>query len=297
MALGYVDGSGATGDYATDKVTVGGATLSKSQIAIGYKSTVDVAVLGIGYAGLEAQTDIGLPTYDNLPLLLKKQGFIQSPAYSLWLNSMEGTGGNLLFGGVDTEKYHGSLVKLPLQSSSPGDPILEFYVKLTGVGLTKLGKTPVKLAGGATASVALLDSGTLLTYLPSKLAKSIIANVGAVYYSDYGAAYIDCAKSASLTTVDFNFNGITIKIPLGELILPNSPDDDDDQCLFGISVGDANTGVILGDTFLSSVYLVYDLANYQVYMAKTKFDATKSHIIPIKSGKNGVPQKTGSPST
>jgi Eukaryotic aspartyl protease len=293
MSISYEGQDGATGDYATDVMTIAGAAVTTMQLAIAYKSTVTDSVLGVGYPSIEAQADDGT-AYDNLPQLLYKQGKIASAAYSLWLNSFEGTNGQLLFGGVDTEKFYGNLVKFPLQpSSSSATTVTEFFIKMAGVGLTKNGKSAVTLTGGAAGANILLDSGTLLTYLESSLAKAIFTQVGATYDSSEGVAYIPCTSQTSLTTIDFKFAGLTISVPMSQMVISNPPDSDDDQCLFGVAIGNDPTSYILGDTFLSTAYIVYDLTNYQVYMAKTDFNATKSNIVPIAAGTAGVPTHTG----
>ena len=61
-----------------------------------------------------------------------KDGMIQSNAYSLWLNDLDANTGNILFGGIDTEKYMGSLQTLPIQND--GAPYFsEFIITLTGL--------------------------------------------------------------------------------------------------------------------------------------------------------------------
>lgn len=60
----------------------------------------------------------------------------------------------------------------------------------------------------------------------------------------------------------------------------------------GVSDSQGSTSV-LGDTFLRSSYVVYDLANNQISLANTNFNATKSNIMEIASGAGGVPSATG----
>ena len=50
---------------------------------------------------------------------------------------------------------------------------------------------------------------------------------------------------------------------------------------------------MLGDTFLRSAYVVYDLSNNQISLAQTDFNATKSNVMEIQSGTSGVPDATG----
>jgi hypothetical protein len=57
----------------------------------------------------------------------------------------------------------------------------------------------------------------------------------------------------------------------------------------GISDAAGSTAV-LGDTFLRSAYVVYDLQNNQISLAQTDFNATGSNVVEITAG--GVPGAT-----
>jgi hypothetical protein len=56
----------------------------------------------------------------------------------------------------------------------------------------------------------------------------------------------------------------------------------------GISAAGDSTSV-LGDTFLRSAYVVYDLSNNQISLAQTDFNSTTSSVKDIASGAGGVP--------
>jgi hypothetical protein len=56
--------------------------------------------------------------------------------------------------------------------------------------------------------------------------------------------------------------------------------------MFGIAPTGAGTSV-LGDTFLRSAYVVYDLDNNEISLAQSAFNATTSNVIEITSA--GVP--------
>jgi len=49
---------------------------------------------------------------------------------------------------------------------------------------------------------------------------------------------------------------------------------------------------VLGDTFLRSAYVVYDLENNRISLAPTVFNATASNVKEIASGPDGVPGAT-----
>jgi hypothetical protein len=94
---------------------------------------------------------------------------IQSSAYSLWLDDLEANTGSILFGGIDTQKFHGTLSTLPIQQEF--STFAEFLITLSGVSLTQNGQTQTLSQNLPTA--VLLDSGSSLTYLPNDLTQAI----------------------------------------------------------------------------------------------------------------------------
>ncbi|KAH8600857.1 aspartic peptidase domain-containing protein [Bisporella sp. PMI_857] len=289
----YVDGSGASGDYVTDAFSIGTTSLSSLQFGVGYESTSIEGVLGIGYAINEVQVGrAGKSPYDNLPAKLVSEGLIQSNAYSLWLNDLDASTGNILFGGVDTAKYVGSLRTLPVQK---GDRSVfgEFFITLTGLALD--GTT---IAQNLKQAV-LLDSGSSLTYLPDTIAEATYQMVDAQYFEEEGVAFVPCTLASSNATLDFTFSEPTIQVPMNELVITVTATtgrqltftDGTAACLFGIAPA-GSMAAVLGDTFIRSSYLVYDLANNEISIAQTKFNSTASNIIEIGTGADSVPDAT-----
>lgn len=288
----YADGTGASGDYASDTFTIGGATVKNLQFGIGYQSASNEGVLGIGYPANEAQVRrLGKSQYNNLPALMVADGLIASNAYSLWLNDLDASTGQILFGGVDTEQFHGELATLPIQ------PFSGQYTQLS-ITLTQVSYGGTTIASNQHVA-ALLDSGTSLTYLPNSMASAIYQAVGAQYDSQSGWAYVRCSLAQNSTTIDYTFSSPTISVDMSELIFPiadaqGNPitfDDGSQACVFGIVPAGTGT-VILGDTFLRSAYVVYDLANNEISIAQTNFNATKSNVVEIGTGSNAVPSAT-----
>jgi hypothetical protein len=262
--------------------------LTQLQFGIGYTSSSAQAILGIGYELNEAQVGPSGKVYNNLPAQLVAENKIQSNAYSLWLNDLDASTGSILFGGVDTDQYSGSLETLPVQTV--GGEYAEFLITLTEVAL---GSTVI---ASNQALAVLLDSGTSLTYLPDTMAEAIYQVVGAQYDSAQGAAYVPCSLSSNSTTLDFTFSSPTISVTMDELVIPFSTGsggsvtfpDGTPACLFGIGLAGSGSSV-LGDTFLRSAYVVYDLSNNEISIAQTKFNATSSNVVEIGTGAATVP--------
>ncbi|KAJ4419041.1 hypothetical protein N0V82_005164 [Gnomoniopsis sp. IMI 355080] len=290
--ISYVDGSASSGDYVTDTMKLGGTTISDLQFGIGYKSSSAQGILGIGYTANEVQVGrAGLSPYNNLPAKMAADGTIQSNAYSLWLNDLDANTGSILFGGVDTEQFEGELKTLPIQAE--GAIYAEFLITLTGL---TMGTTEI---ASNEALPVLLDSGSSLTYLPDAMVETIYKAVSAQYDSADGAAYIPCSAANSDDTMRFNFTEPVISVAMNELVLDlvtasgKRPtfSDGTEACLFGIAPAGTGTHV-LGDTFLRSAYVVYDLANNEISLAQTTFNSTTHNVLEIGTGTNAVPSAT-----
>lgn len=288
--ISYVDGSGAVGSYVSDTLGFAGVTLNNFQFGVGKQSSSTMGVLGIGYAAIEVQVNrAGGNAYPNLPLALRDAGHINSAAYSLWLNDLEASTGSVLFGGVNSGKYQGSLVTVPVLGDR--GVFFELAVALSGVQFG--GKN---MAGNNELPIAVvLDSGTSLIYLPDDIVSNIYNSVNVVL--DQGTAYGYCEDANSNKQLSFTFSGKTINIPMNELYIPvgsNSQgqpatfSNGKQACIFGVAPSGGSTP-LLGDTFLRSAYVVYDLQNNEISLAQTNFNSTTDHIQEIVNGTTPVP--------
>jgi hypothetical protein len=268
-----------------------GATLKNLQFGVGYNTTAD-GILGIGYQVNEVQVGrLKQAAYANVPVALVQQGIIPSAAYSLWLNDLSASTGAILFGGVDTARFSGVLATLPVQKFNGVNSA--FLITLTGLSLAG-----TSIATNQ-AQAVLLDSGSSLTYLPNAMTSAIYDSVGAQYDSTQGAAFVPCTLRSNTSTLDFTFTAPTIKVPMDELVLdiasttghPVTFANGVPACLFGIAPAGTGTPV-LGDTFLRSAYVVYDLQNNQISIAQTRFNATGSSVLEIGTGTSPVPGAT-----
>ncbi|QDS76912.1 hypothetical protein FKW77_004224 [Venturia effusa] len=283
FAIRYADGSYAIGDYGKDTLDLGGTTLTGLQFGIGYNSTSSQGILGVGYESNEASISTTGKTYANVPRLLVSQGKIATAAYSLWLNDLDANTGSILFGGVDSDKYQGTLSTLPIIKESGN--YQEFVIGLSSLSVASqsvFSNDPIPV---------LLDSGSSLTYLPTEYAQAIFQVLGARYDSQSGAAVVSCNLASSSSTVDFTFSGVTISVPMNELVIIDGYRRGQPVCILGISDAEGSTSV-LGDTFLRSAYVVYDLANNQISLASTNFNSTSTNVQEISSGSSGIPGAT-----
>ncbi|CDM37633.1 hypothetical protein DTO013E5_7594 [Penicillium roqueforti] len=288
----YADGSGAAGDYVTDTLTIGGTTIKDFQFGLGFTSGSSEGVLGIGYTTNEVQVGRnGDSAYANLPKAMVSKGVIQSNAYSLWLNDLDASTGSILFGGVNTKKYHGTLQTVPVQKVN--GQYSEFIIALTGLSLTNSSGKNTYSSSALPAGV-LLDSGSSLTYLPDALVQDIYNDLSVSYESDSGIGYVECSMADKNITLGYTFSSPTISVEIKEMIIDVGDlyfRNGKRACVFGIVPAGTSTAV-LGDTFLRSAYVVYDLANNEISLANTNFNTTENDVLEIGTGTDSVPGAT-----
>ena len=297
----YADGTGAQGDYVTDTFNMGGATIQNQQFGVGYNSSSSEGVMGIGYPNLEAivqspDAPNGAQSYANVPQAMVQQGLINSQAYSLWLDDLNSLTGSILFGGVDTAKYQGSLVTMDIVGEGPRNQTLEMVVTLDGIWVNVNGKNQTALTQSTSV---LLDSGSTLSYIPNDAATTIMQAVGAKYVASQQLAFCSCSLANSSDTIGFSFaNGQkVITADMTDLVLQGGISESLD-CTFGIApqtqAGGDGASYTLGDTFIRNAYVVYDITNNQISLAQTDRSATDSNVMEIQNGTSGVPDVTGS---
>ncbi|UZP41313.1 hypothetical protein NXS19_009129 [Fusarium pseudograminearum] len=183
--ISYADGSGASGDYVTDAFRMGEVSIKDLQFGIGYITSDNEGVIGIGYTSNEAVVDQPDPEfYKNMPARLASDGVIASNAYSLYLDDLESATGKILFGGVDEQHFIGDLVTVPIMKIN--DEYSEFYVKLQSIN------SGSEIVGEDLDLGVVLDSGSTLTYLPASVTDSIYQLVGADYEEGQTTAYVPC---------------------------------------------------------------------------------------------------------
>lgn len=249
-------------------------------------------VLGIGYPINEALVlQHGHAPYANLPRAMVDRGLINTMAYSLWLNDLDASTGSILFGGVNTGKFHGELHTLPVIPQN--GTYSHFEIALTRFAVTSSGQTKAYNSDSFPAA-ALLDSGSSLTYLPDPVVEELYTDFEVTYIPSSGVGVVPCALAREDIHMNFTFSEPTISVPMDEMVLDvgaGTFEDGTPACVLGISpAGDGS--IVLGDTFLRSAYVVYDLENNEISLAQTRFNSSDDNILEITKGPSGVPKAT-----
>ncbi|KAL7274623.1 hypothetical protein RUND412_002455, partial [Rhizina undulata] len=298
--ISYVDGEYARGDYGKDTFHLGDVNVTGLQFGIGLDSTSTEGIMGIGFNSNEVQVQrLGKDPYPNLVDLMVEQNLIRSRAYSLWLNDLEASKGEILFGGVDTAKFRGNLTTLPIDLETGETQATDFMITLTSVSLTNdVGKS-LTITNDNFAVPALLDTGSSYTYLPTDLATELANQVGAQMSARIGVPIVPCEIRNYNGTINYGFSGAIINVPLNELAVdaytddgsPATYNDGTPLCYFGI-LDAGNDSNVLGDTFLRSAYVVYDLDNQEISIGNTLYNVTESNVVEIGTGSDAVPDAT-----
>lgn len=169
-------------------------------------------------------------TYTYVLDNLVDQGVLDSRAFSLDLRDVDSSEGSIIFGGIDTGKYIGSLEKLPIQSPRGGGD--RYWVNLSGAGLTLPNGESVLVEGGD--SPVILDSGSTISTLPTVFFEGIGAALGGKYDDLSGNFVVDCGLRNVSGTVDFVFGEKVIGVSYKDFIITSNSG----ACILGMEAGD-----------------------------------------------------------
>lgn len=300
------------------------------QFGVAVSTIQTVGLMGVGYTNNEASSPIQgsrnststgeqLPkfTYASIIDHLVSNASINIAAYSIWLDDLESSTGSILFGALDTDKFQGELQELAIVPDTflNGTQVYhEFTVALTGLAVSdSIAKTTAPILDTGLNVTVILDSGSAFTTIPQTLLDKLDSALGGVQVFGYTA--VDCALKTDKPgiTVDYSFpttgtETSTINVPVSEVVLPlsilsitqdmlqlalgNQTLPFTDVCILGI-VGAEKGPYILGDTFIRSAYVVYDLKNNLIGLANTNLNSTTSNIVEFEADQTKLPQASG----
>ena len=204
-----------------------------------------------------------------------------------------------MFGGIDTAKYAGDLTVVDIIPNQNGD-YKEFNVAWTWFSITDSTGTTI-LTDDNFANISLLDSGNSLTRVGPDLF-NILATYFEVVVDPLNGPLLSCDWSSVNGSLDYGFGGVpaVVSVPFSEIAITPVPpitfDDGSSACLFGFA--STNSDASLGDTFLRSAYVVYDLDDKQIGLANSLFNVTDSNVIEFQAAaSSGAPALASGVST
>ncbi|KAL9582224.1 MAG: hypothetical protein Q9212_003417 [Teloschistes hypoglaucus] len=325
FSIRYGDGSGVNGTFLTDTFGFGGITMENVHMAMALagskvNSENAIGIWGIGFENAEAGIfRFHASIYPGVISEMKRNGYIRTQAYSLWLGAysesyiqplfhhmsltlqfVDQSFGQIVFGGVDASKYTGPLNLLPVVDAPvPGTDVPRLTVQLTSLDLYQHDNLVTEFLPEGSVFRTLLDTGTTLSLFPKSVLRQLYAKPEVRFLEvdgKRGIPYVDCSLQA---TFAFRFGGsqaITIHVPISEMVLPFAGDrfpDESLACQLGVGLSPLPLSFMLGDTFLRSAYTVVDLESKYIGLAQaaTDVDITKDsdRVKEITQGPSGIP--------
>ncbi|XP_069483833.1 pepsin A-like [Ambystoma mexicanum] len=211
-----------------------------------YSSPFD-GILGLAYPNIASSG--ATPVFDNMI----NQGLVPQEVFSVYLSSDDQSGSVVIFGGVDSSYYTGSLNWVPLSA--------EGYWQITVESISMNGQ----VIACSQSCQAIVDTGTSrLTGPPTPIA-DIQYYIGASQDSN-GDYIVNCNSISNMANIVFTINGMDYTLTPSAYV----------SQVRGYCISDfeamnlpSNSGDlwILGDVFIREFFVVFDRGNNQVGLA------------------------------
>lgn len=250
-------GSGPVSGYVSIDNTATAGVQVKDQV---FAEVTDAAGLGLAYKLGKFDGILGLAfpiiSVNKAPTVFENmftQGVVESNVFSFYLGKESGEKGELLLGGIDSDKYTGDINYVPLSSAT------YWEYKLDGL-----------VVDGVTYGAgdkAIMDSGTSILTGPSDVVTKLAESMGAKAINK--SEYMVKCDTPNLPTLTYTLNNIEYTLTSDDYLIP-----DGDMCLLGMMGMDIprpNGPLwIMGDVFMRKYYTVFDVGNKQVGIALAK---------------------------
>lgn len=256
------------GSTSQIKYGKGSADIAYYTDDVGITDSIKVKAMQFGVASSSAEQAAGVlglgkgqgafVKYNNFIDELAEQGLTKTRAFSIGLGAKGDGAGVIAFGGVDTKKFSGGLAKLPVITPGP-DGVPRYWVNMKSI--SKTGADGKSTSWSGSSMPVFLDTGATLSLLPTELVSTIATDLGSSGLDRHGFYVVDCKVAQQPGSVDFNFDGVTIKVSYPEIIRQIGS-----SCWLGISPSDKFA--LLGDTVMRSMYAVFDTEEDNVYLAQ-----------------------------
>jgi len=250
-----------SGIVSEDTVTIGTA-VAKGQL---FAEALEVAEAAFVAAKFDGILGLAFPTIavngiQPVFQTLFEDKQVKENLFSFYLNrdASATVGGELNFGGIDTEHFSGNLTYHQV--------VWETYWTLYIDSVKYNGADTETCKGNCKAAI---DSGTSLIAGPTAAATKLNTLIGATHI--YGPEYIvDCGKISTLGDVTFTINGKAYPLGGKDYVLQET-EMGETICMSGFMGMDIQDGMwILGDIFMGRYYTVFDFENKQVGFAPAK---------------------------
>ncbi|XP_022229033.2 aspartic proteinase A3 [Drosophila obscura] len=205
-------------------------------------------IFGMAYKAIAA-TGQTPPFYSMI-----EQKLVDKPIFSFHLKSNTSDGGSLILGGFNSSLFQGSLTYVNVTQQK--------YWKFT---MDYIG-FPSKKCRRCNGCQAIMDSGTSLLIGPTEDIKQLNTKVGATYNSTNGLWEVPCGRISYLPVLELGIAGKKFKVRPQEYIIAF----EENVCISGFMELAGLNFWIIGDVFFREHYLVFDLEQNRIGIAKAK---------------------------
>jgi hypothetical protein len=162
---------------------------------------------------------------------------------------------------------------------------LSVLLQSVSITNTSVATSNVSVVYSEALPVLLDTGGPSSSGLPNATYLAVTQYLAGLGYSIDSNNRVDCALREATGTIDLTFADtnssvstaeITIAVPLSQLALPLAWGDDGipNTCLLGFNPVDEQDGLIFGDTFIRSMYMVFNMDNHTISLAQSKANGT-----------------------
>ncbi|KAK0634368.1 aspartic peptidase domain-containing protein [Bombardia bombarda] len=275
--VGYGDGSYANGTVALDTITLGDVIIPGATIELATNAADGLAndlttdgIFGLAYNFTNQISPRALPTVVSMLYKL-----IPAPLFTADLSHHNEGGYGYTFGYIELGAYTGDIHWTPVISDTTQDPQLRGFWSVDFSTL-RVGATRFNLdISASTPRSAIVDTGTSLLLMPRYIVNQYYAMAPgavqqdehwifpcAVHVPDFHIAFAGTDKGVWEATIPGKYINFS----------PYAPDNDT-WCYGGIqNAPDDWTYSLFGDTFLKSVYAVFDYGAKRVGFASKNLD-------------------------
>ncbi|KAI8225242.1 putative aspartic-type endopeptidase OPSB [Colletotrichum sp. SAR 10_86] len=324
----YTEGY-AYGEIMSETLSIGDVHLGKLNMGVVDTADTYIGVLALGfntsaytpspYSSSSSNTSSeSLPT---VPDRLLTDGKINSTAYSLWVDDLSTESGSLLLGAVDRSKFDGPLTRFPIVTSFSTSKV--FNTRIHSINSSKSSSDVLEPLGSLGTSyndkpIVRISPHNIASWLPEDIAQDIYAIAGATWLESQSNYVVPCSANTSTAQLAIQlhgFDGPVLNVPISDLVIPADfwssskwswdTETATQYCLFGVqsdnsstsststTSGSSSSTYSLGGMMLKRAYMVFDLANEEIAIAKTNFaGGTNEDVIPFPSYAAEIPGST-----
>ncbi|KAI7907179.1 aspartic peptidase domain-containing protein [Cokeromyces recurvatus] len=284
------------GILAKDDVTLAGITISGQQIGLA-TATEDTIAINANLNDIAADGILGLgfPDKDSfntryqissVPFHMASRNMLIEPIFSICTNSIyeNGWSGEIMIGGMNSSLFVGNITYLPVVPDLISGNYVLWQVNTESVKLKSNNDNQILFSSNFSLPVtAAFDTGTTFTYLEDQYVKSMLVAFTGEYNPildpQSGCYLVDCSYAfntgrSNNISVEFAFwtmmsnsqqkQFALFSIPISELVEPldNTDIRYAKKCAFSICPTSSTNSILLGDSVIRALYLVFDMSRY-----------------------------------